>query len=174
MSADLVPCHLGNGLALVAVQRLDGQPGMPQVGLAMVIDALASALVALCEAPLPVPSETLPVLEQRLAERLLAFEHLDAAWPKGRTAIDRTEIGRQREDALSGIVFLRDLIITVRAGTLADAAAPLRRLEVMAEEEPRPHALLAPLNARRLVASVLAVVERGGAALRGGEKRNLL
>ena len=45
--------------------------------LAMVIDALASALVVLCEAPLPVPSETLPVLEQRLAERLLAFERLD-------------------------------------------------------------------------------------------------
>ena len=80
----LVFRHLGNGLALVAVQRLDGQPGMPQVGLAMVIDALASALVALCEVPLPVPSETLPGLEQRLAERLLDFERLDEACPKER------------------------------------------------------------------------------------------
>ena len=30
----------------------------------------------------------------------------------------------------------------------------------MAEEDPQPHALLAPPDARRLVASVLAVVER--------------
>ncbi len=47
----------------------------------MVIDALASALVALCEAPMTGPSETLPALEQRLAERLLDFERHDAAWP---------------------------------------------------------------------------------------------
>ncbi len=32
----------------------------------------------------PGPSEPLPVLEQRLAERLLAFERLDEAWPKER------------------------------------------------------------------------------------------
>ncbi len=30
---------------------------------------------------MPAASETLPVLEERLAERLLAFERLDAAWP---------------------------------------------------------------------------------------------
>ncbi len=30
---------------------------------------------------MPAPYETLPVLEQRLAERLLAFERLDVAWP---------------------------------------------------------------------------------------------
>ncbi len=30
------------------------------------------------------PSETLTVLEQRLAERLLDFERLDEAWPKER------------------------------------------------------------------------------------------
>ncbi len=79
-------------------------------------------------------SETLPALEQRLAERLLAFELLDEAWPRGRTAIERAESGWQREDALSGIVALRDRIVTSRAETLADAAAQLRRLEVMAEE----------------------------------------
>ncbi len=33
---------------------------------------------------MPALSETLPVLEQRLAERLLAFERLDEAWPKER------------------------------------------------------------------------------------------
>ena len=61
---------------------------------------------------MPVPSESLPVLEQRLAERLLDFERLDEAWPKGRTAVERAEIGRQREDALSEIVALRDRIVT--------------------------------------------------------------
>jgi hypothetical protein len=29
---------------------------------------------------------------------------LDEAWPRGRPALDRAEIGRQREDALGGIV----------------------------------------------------------------------
>ena len=76
---------------------------------------------------MPAPSETLPVLEQRLAERLLDFERLDEAWPRGRTAIERAEIGRQREDALSRIVALRDLIVTTRAETLADAAVQFRR-----------------------------------------------
>ncbi len=46
----------------------------------MVPAALAKVLVALCEAPMPGPSETLPVLESRLAERLLDFEFLDEAW----------------------------------------------------------------------------------------------
>ncbi len=89
--------HPGNGLALVCAQRLDGQPGMPQVGLAMVIDALASALVALCEAPMPAPAEALVVLEEQLAAALVRFDGLDEAWPRGRTAIKRPEIGRQRE-----------------------------------------------------------------------------
>ena len=91
---------------------------------------------------------------------MLAFERLDEAWPRGRTSVERAEIGRQREDALSGIVTLRNRIASGRAETLADAAVQFRRLVVMAEEEPRPHALLAPPDARRLVASVLAVVER--------------
>ncbi len=50
----------------------------------MVIDALARALVALCEAPMPGPSETLPALESCLAERLLGFDCLDEVWPKER------------------------------------------------------------------------------------------
>ena len=65
---------------------------------------------------MPGPSETLPALDWRLAERL------DAAWPRGRIAIERAEIGRYREDALSGIVALRDRIATRRAETLANAA----------------------------------------------------
>ena len=30
---------------------------------------------------MPAASETLPALERRLVQRLLAFEHLDEAWP---------------------------------------------------------------------------------------------
>ena len=48
--------------------------------------------------------------------------------------------------------------------------------KVMADEEPRPHALLASPDACRLVASVLAVVEReaGYEAARNVTFRNLL
>ncbi len=35
-------------------------------------------------------------LPPALAERLLGFERPDAAWPRGRAAIERAEVGRQR------------------------------------------------------------------------------
>ncbi len=63
---------------------------------------------------MPATSETLPVLERRLGERLLDFERLDEAWPHSHTAIERAEIGRQPEDALSEIVALWDGIATGR------------------------------------------------------------
>ncbi len=43
---------------------------------------------------MPGPSETPVSLEQRLTKRLLAFERSDAAWPRGRTAIERAENDR--------------------------------------------------------------------------------
>ena len=44
---------------------------------------------------MPGLSETLPALERRLAECLLAFELLDGAWPRGRNRDRaRAEIGR--------------------------------------------------------------------------------
>ena len=43
---------------------------------------------------MPAASKPLPALEQRLVDRLLEFERLDEAWPRGRTAIERAEIGR--------------------------------------------------------------------------------
>ncbi len=55
---------------------------------------------------MPAASQTLVDLEQHLAARLLALERLDEAWPRGRTAIERAEIGRQHNDALSGIAAL--------------------------------------------------------------------
>ena len=42
---------------------------------------------------MPGLAETLPALEQRLAEPLLDFERLDEAWPRGRT---RSRAGRGR------------------------------------------------------------------------------
>ncbi len=70
---------------------------------------------------MPVPG--LPALEQCLEARLLDFDRLDEAWPRGRTAIDRAAIGRQREDALFEIVTLRQRIVTARAETKAVGAA---------------------------------------------------
>ncbi len=84
---------------------------------------------------MPAPTESLVALESRLAEALLAFETLDTAWPKGRTAIERARIGRRREDALSEIMVLRHSIATGRAETLADAAVQLRRLVAEADTE---------------------------------------
>ena len=46
--------------------------------------------------------------------RLLDFERLGAAWPRGRTAIERAEIGRQRGNALSKVAALRGRIVTAQ------------------------------------------------------------
>ncbi len=89
----------------------------------------------------------------------------NAAWPHAPHVLDRAKIGRQREDALSEIMTLRDRIVTARAETLADAAVQLRRLVVMAEP-----------GMYEVVASVLAVVERGAGYGAAGNitLRNLL
>ena len=113
---------------------------------------------------MPEPAETLPALDQRLTDALLGFDRLDEAWPKGATAVERAEIGRRREEALSEIVSLHQHIVAGRAETLADAAAQLRRLVVIAQERPDPRALLSSPGARSLVASVLAVLEKEAAS----------
>ena len=111
---------------------------------------------------MPTPANSLVDLECHLAAALIRFDELDEAWPRGRTAIERADLGRQREDALSGIVALRVRIVTSRAETLAEAAVQLRRLAIEAEAEGSSlRELLAEPDMRRLVASVLAVVERG-------------
>ncbi len=110
---------------------------------------------------MPGPSESLVALEQRLAAALIGFDKLDAAWLRGRAAIERAEIGRRREEALSEIVSPWQRIGTGRAETLADAAVQLRRLAVEADTEgPSLRGLLGEPDMRGLVASVLAVVER--------------
>ena len=47
---------------------------------------------------MPELAETLVTLESRLAQRLLDFERLDEAWPKGRTALERAWIGKERDE----------------------------------------------------------------------------
>ena len=86
---------------------------------------------------MPAASETLAALEQRLAS---------SAWTKpGPAAAPRSSAPRS----------------VGNAKTLADAAVQLRRLVVEAEAEgPSLRGLLAEPDMRRLVASVLAVVER--------------
>ncbi len=113
---------------------------------------------------MPATPESLVSLEHQLAEALLEFERLDGAWPRGRAAIERAGIGRRREEALCEIQSFRQRIATGRAETLADAAVQLRRLAAEAEDEPQLHALMALPDARGLVASVLAVVERAADA----------
>ncbi len=111
------------------------------------------------------PSESLVSLEQQLAAAFIRFDELDEAWPRGRAAVERAEIGRRREEALSEIRSLRQRIATGRAETLADAAVQLRRLAVEAETEgPSLRGRLGEPDMRGLVASVLAAVEREAGA----------
>ena len=124
---------------------------------------------------MPEPVESLPVLEQRLVGRLLAFERLDNARPRGRTALERAEIGRLRSIALLDVETLQQRILRARAATLDDAAVLLRRLAALADadEAPNPRGLFAEPDVRRLVASVLAVVEREADAADRGETEEL-
>ncbi len=84
----------------------------------------------------------------------------NAAWPHAPHVLERAKIDRQRSDTLSEIGRLQQRIVQAQAVSLEDAAVQLRRLVVMAEETPRPRALLTSPVARGLLASVLAVVER--------------
>ncbi len=60
-----------------------------------------------------IPAEALPTLEQQLAEHLLAFVLLDKAWPHGHTAIERADVGRQRNGVLVEIAALQERIATM-------------------------------------------------------------
>ncbi len=51
-----------------------------------------------------------PVL---LAERLLALDRLDEAWPRGRTVMERAENGRRRNGVLAEIAALQERIATM-------------------------------------------------------------
>ena len=115
------------------------------------------------------------MLENDVLHALLAFERLDEAWPHGRTALERTEIGRRRSIALLDVETLQQRILRAQAATLADAAVLLRRLVALADadEAPNPRRLFAEPDVRRLIASVLAVVERAADGADQGETEGL-
>lgn len=64
--------------------------------------------LGLLSAAMPTASKSLVALEPQLSERLLAFERLDGAWPRGRDVIERAEIGQEREEALSEIASIQE------------------------------------------------------------------
>ncbi len=77
---------------------------------------------------MPVPSESLVTLESHLTQRLLDFERLDEAWPKGRTALERAWIPRVGSPAID----------TARAeacnAAMKRVTAFARELRVLAEQ----------------------------------------
>ncbi len=62
---------------------------------------------------MPARCERHPALDQRLAERPLDFDLLDEAWPHGFTAIERGDVGRQRNGVLAEIAALQERIATM-------------------------------------------------------------
>ena len=91
-------------------------------------------------------------MEGELKRLLIRSEGLRAAWPKGRTAVDRARIGREVDDTLDRISELHRQIVTTPAHTLAGAAVQLLRLAVYVGE--KDGAL------GSLVTRIAAVVER--------------
>ncbi len=79
------------------------------------------------EPDLDTPDADLLAWERELTDLLLEHERLEAAWPKGATAVDRAAIGRRLEDVLENIAEIHELIADVQPRTLAGAAVLLRR-----------------------------------------------
>lgn len=73
------------------------------------------------------PNADLLAWEAELTERLLSHDRLEAAWPKGETAVERAGIGRRLEDVLEDIADIHELIADARPRTLAGAAVLLSR-----------------------------------------------
>ncbi len=112
------------------------------------------------------PHQSLVDLEEQLADRLLDFERLDEAWPHVPYVLDRARIGQQRDDTLSEISRLQQRIVTAQAVTIEDAAVQLRRLKVWMGTR--------DTVSERLLASVLAVVEREANVVNLGNPRHPL
>lgn len=64
-------------------------------------------------APAPTPDHPDAALigcEAELEALVIEWQLLDDAWPKGRTAMERWQIGRRHEECLTRIAELRELI----------------------------------------------------------------
>ena len=110
------------------------------------------------EPDLDTPDTDLLAWEREPIELLLKHERLEAAWPKGATAVDRARISRRLDDVLDDIAEIHELIADARPWTLAGAAVLLRRtlaaIEAHDYRSPWPEA--EPLE-RRLVAAALGM-----------------
>jgi len=68
---------------------------------------------------------------------IVEWQQLDVAWPKGRTAMERYELGCRHRECLERIRELREPIVETEARTLAGAAVQLRRLNAMIDGDER-------------------------------------
>ena len=98
------------------------------------------------------PDAALLAWETELEALMIEWAELDDAWPKGRTAMERYEIGDRHRQCLSRIHEIQESIIASKARTVAGAAVQLRRLQVLLDREDRA-------AAARLLASALGAVE---------------
>ena len=62
---------------------------------------------------------------------IIEWADLDEAWPKGKTTMERYEIGRGHRECLDRIRELHELIAETGARTIAGAAVQLRRLAAL-------------------------------------------
>ena len=98
----------------------------------------------------PMPTTSLPTLEQHLEARLLELEKLHQTRPSLPTAMARAEAGQTIDDLLDEFVEIQRMINAAPAETLEDAAVKLRRLEAYVERG----------QPARLLAGALGVLER--------------
>ena len=81
------------------------------------------------------PDAALVAWEAELERLMIEWAGLDDAWPKGRTAMERYEIGCWHRDCLNRIREIQQAIVATEACTVAGAAVQLRRLEVSLDRE---------------------------------------
>ena len=103
------------------------------------------------------PDAALLAWEAELEALMVEWADLDDAWPKGKTAMERYEIGCRHRDCLARIREIQQAIVDTEARTVAGAAVQLRRLEVLLDREDRATAI-------RLLASALGALESHSAA----------
>ena len=98
----------------------------------------------------PMPSTSLPALEQRLEACLIDLETLHNSRPSLPTALERAKAGQRIDKLYEEMLELQQEIDASPAETLQDACVKLRRLSAYVEEA-RP---------MRLLSGALEAVER--------------
>ena len=78
-------------------------------------------------APPEHPDADLLAWEAELDRLVVEHAKLEAAWPKGETAVERARTGRRLDEVLTRIAELHGLIARAQPRTLAGTAVQLRR-----------------------------------------------